>query len=66
MRILYYLLSLKIMVCKKLRVLQFTFFIGADYGFLRQGKTIMKAKWQGGAHKSLMKLAVTLWVVRWP
>ncbi len=32
---------------QKLKVLHFTFFIGG-YDFLKQHKTIMKARWQGG------------------
>jgi hypothetical protein len=47
MKIFHYPLSLDIMICKNMKVLHFTFFIGG-YDFLKQHKIIMKTRWQGG------------------
>jgi hypothetical protein len=47
MKIFHCPLSLDIMICKKMKVFHFTFFIGG-YDFLKQHKIIMKARWQGG------------------
>ncbi len=54
MKIFHYPLSLDIMICKKMKVLHFTFFIGG-YDFLKQHKNKMKARWwRGGQLKQVV------------